>query len=331
LNWRWLFLINVPIGILGWILAVLFINNDRPGPNAARQRLDVVGAVLLVPALAGLLYGLSNVHADGGSARADVFIPVIGGVGLLVGFIVWAIRRAGPALVDVRLFAVRSVRASSTALIFLGASLYAGTFLLPLFFQTLYGYSALATAMLLIPQGLGSLLARFVVGRLVDTFGPRLVAVVGLLVIAAATVPFAITGTSSGSSLWFLGTVLFVRGLGLGVVFIPVMTVAYLDIRKDQMPDASAITRIVQMLGGAFGTALIAVVLTSQSTVAHPEAGFVSAFWWITALTIAAAAVAVLLPAQENDRASGTDGPPSPPSGDTVKSRSGLGSSDTGR
>ena len=307
LDWRWLFLINVPIGIAGWILAVLFINDDRPSREASRQRLDVVGAMLLPPALAGLLYGMSNTHADGGFGRADVLIPVIGGVLLLAGFVIWAIRRAGSALVDVRLFAVRSVRASSITLTFLGASLYAGTFLLPLYFQTLYGYSALATALLLIPQGLGSLLARFVVGRLVDTFGPRLVAVVGLLVIAAATVPFALTGTDA--NLWLLGAVLFVRGLGLGVVFIPVTTVAYVDIRKDQMPDASAITRIVQMLGGAFGTALVAVVLTAATTRTHPEAGFDAAFWWITAITIAAAVIALLLPAQEQSKARVTDVP----------------------
>ena len=307
LDWRWLFLINVPIGIVGWVLAVLFINDDRPSPTAARQRLDVVGAVLLLPALAGLLYGLSNTPAAGGFRRADVLIPVLGGAVLMAGFAVWAIRRAGPALVDVRLFAVRSVRGSSIALTFLGASLYAGTFLLPLYFQTLCGYSALATALLLIPQGLGSLLARFVVGRLVDTFGPRLVAVVGLLVVAAATVPFALTGTDT--SLWVLGAILFVRGLGLGVVFIPVMTVAYVDIRKDQMPDASAITRIVQMLGGASGTALVAVVLTAAASAAHPEAGFAAAFWWITALTLVAAVIALLLPAQEHNKAPNTNAP----------------------
>jgi EmrB/QacA subfamily drug resistance transporter len=307
LDWRWLFLINVPIGIVGWILAILFINDDRPSREASRQRLDVVGAMLLPPALAGLLYGMSNTHAEGGFSRADVLIPVIGGALLLAGFVTWAIRRAGPALVDVRLFAVRSVRVSSIALTFLGASLYAGTFLLPLYFQTLFGYSALDTALLLIPQGLGSLLARFVVGSLVDKFGSRLVAVVGFLVVAAATVPFALA--SAETNLWLLGAVLFVRGLGMGVVFIPVMTVAYVDIGKDQMPDASAITRIVQMLGGAFGTALIAVVLTAAATKTHPEAGFDAAFWWITGITVAAAVIALLLPAQEQGKARATDVP----------------------
>ena len=301
LSWRWLFLINVPVGIVGLILAVLFINDDRPSRDAPRQRLDVVGAVLLAPALAGLLYGLSNTHGDGGFSRADVLVPVIGGAILLAGFAVWAIRRGGSALVDVRLLAVRSVRASSITLTFLGAALFAGTFLLPLYFQTLRGYGPLEAALLLIPQGVGALIARFVAGRLVDAFGPRVVTVAGFLVIAAATVPFALSGADT--SLWLLGAVLFVRGLGLGTVVIPVLTVAYVDIRRDQMPHASAITRIVQQLGGAFGIAFVAVVLTTATTDAHPEAGLDAAFWWTIAFSLAAAVAALLLPAREPGKA----------------------------
>lgn len=310
LTWRWLFLINVPVGVVGFILAVLFITDDRPSREAPRPRLDVVGAVLLAPGLAGLLYGLSNTHAEGAFTRTDVLIPGIGGAILLAGFIVWATRLAGTALVDVRLLAVRSVRVSSIALTFVGTALFAGNLLLPLYFQALRGYSVLDAALLLIPQGVGTLLARSVVGRLVSRFGPRIVAVVGFLGVAAATVPFALAGTHT--DLWLLCTVLFVRGLGLGVVLIPIMTAAYVDIRKDQMPQASAITRIVLQLGGAFGTALVAVVLTAAATVAHPEAGFDAAFWWTTVITLAAAAVALLLPAQDQGKARVTDASDTP-------------------
>jgi len=294
LDWRWLFLINVPLGVVGLVLAVLYIADDRPARVLPRPRLDVVGALLLVPASAGLLYGLSNAHADGGLGRTDVLVPGVGGAILLVGFVVWAARRAGAALVDVRLLAVRSVRVSSITLTFLGASLFASTFLLPLYLQTLRGYSVLGAALLLVPQGVGSLLARFVAGRLVERFGSRLVSVVGFLVVAVATVPFALAGT--GASLGLLGVALFVRGLGLGVVLIPVMTVAYDDIARDDMPHASAITRIVQQLGGAFGTALVAVVLAGQAAGGQAGRGFDAAFWWTTAITLAAGAVAVLLP-----------------------------------
>jgi EmrB/QacA subfamily drug resistance transporter len=305
LSWRWLFLINVPIAIVGLILATLWISDDRPSREAPHQPLDVVGAVVLVPALAGLLYGLSNTHAAGGLGRADVLVPLIGGAVLLPGFVFWAARRAGAALVDVRLLAVRSVRVSSIALTLVGASLFAGSFLVPLYFQTLLGYSALDASLLLIPQGVGALLARFVVGGLVDRFGSRLVAVVACLVIAAATVPFALGG--AGTNLWLLGAVLFVRGFGLGIVFIPVVTVAYVDLRRDEMPQASAITRIVQQLGGAFGVALVAVILTAAATQTNPEAGFEAAFWWTIGMTVAAAVTALLLPSRGSGKARVTE------------------------
>ena len=297
LDWRWLFLINVPIGVVGLVLAALNINTDRPDRATSHQRLDVTGVLLLAPALAGLLYGLSNTHAAGGFGRADVLVPGVGGALLLAGFVAWAARRGGAALVDVGLLAVRSVRTSSLALTLFGATLFAGNFLLPLYFQSLREFSALDAALLLIPQGVGTLLSRVFVGRLVDRFGSRLVALLGSLVMAAATVPFALAGAHTG--LWPLGVFLFVRGLGGGTVLIPIMAVAYADIRREQMPHASAITRIVQQLGGAFGTALVAVVLTAAATQARPAAGFEAAFWWTTAVTIAAAAVALLLPTRE--------------------------------
>lgn len=293
-SWRWLFLINVPLGVIGLVLAVLFLTPDHPERGGASPALDVVGALLLVPALAGLLFGLSNVHAAGGLGRADVLLPGIVGAILLAGFVLWGMRREGRSLVDVRLLAVRSVRSSAITLAFLGAALFASTFLLPLFLRGPLGYGVLGAALLLIPQGVGSLVARFIAGQLVDRFGARAVAVTGFLVVAAATAPFALMGSQIGP--WSMGLVLFVRGLGLGIVLIPVMTVAYVDIDRDRMPHASAITRLVQQLGGAFGIALIAVVLTSAATGSDPEAGYVAAFWCTLVLTVLALLASLLLP-----------------------------------
>ncbi len=97
LSWHWLFLINVPIGVVGWVLAMAFITDDRPRPAAGHPRLDLVGAVLLSLALAGMLYGLSNAYDVGGFHRADVLVPALVGLALLAGFVAWARRAAaGP-------------------------------------------------------------------------------------------------------------------------------------------------------------------------------------------------------------------------------------------
>ena len=294
LSWRWLFLINVPIAIVGLILAFVFVPADHPAAGAARKPLDVVGVVLIAPALVGLLYGLSKTNSAGGFGNAQVWVPVALGALFLVAFILWAVRRGAGALIDIRLFRVRSVRASSIVLVFLGGTLFASTFLLPLYFQTLRGDTVLAAGLLMIPQGVGSLLARFFAGKLVERVGAKAMAAIGFVLIALTTIPFAFADATT--NIWYLGVILFVRGLGLGAVLIPVMTVAYVDIPRTDMPHASAITRIVQQLGGAFGTALIAVLLQAGITAGHPVSAFNSAFWATVVITLAAAAAALILP-----------------------------------
>lgn len=301
LSWRWLFLINVPIGIVGLVLAFIFIVDDYPGSHANAPKLDVVGALLMAPSLALLLYGLSKSSGDGGFSQTGSWLPICIGAILLAGYVAWARRKAGAALIDIRLLGIRSVRVSAIGLTCIGATIFAGNFLLPLYFQGLRQYTVLNAALLLIPQGVSTFLARFVVGQLVERFGPRMVCVFGSLVIAVATVPFAFAGTAT--SLWYLGAALFVRGFGLGVVFIPLMTTAFADIERERMPHASAITRIVQQLGGAFGTAVIAVVLESQiSGATSPTAavsGFRVTFWVTIAITVVAACSGMFLPGKE--------------------------------
>jgi EmrB/QacA subfamily drug resistance transporter len=302
LSWPWLFLINVPIGAVGLVLAFLWLPRDAPEVARPRAKLDVVGLLLVAPALAALLYGLSKASTDGGFGNAQVWIPAGIGAVLLVAFILWAVRKRGAAIIDIGLLKVRSVRSSSTVLVFLGAALFASSFLLPLFFQILRGDTVLNAGLLLIPQGVGSLLARFFAGRLVDRFGARTVAITCFLLVAVTTIPFALADTQT--SLWYLGVVLFVRGIGLGAVFIPVMAVAFVDLPRSDMPQASAITRIVQQVGGAFGTALVAVVLAGAITSGNLVHGFDVAFWWTIGITVAAALVATLLPPRAKAAAS---------------------------
>ena len=116
-----------------------------------------------------------------------------------------------------------------------GAAMYAGLFLLPLYYQDpARRGSVLVAALLLIPQGIGALVSRFVVGRLVGRFGASAVTIAAFLLAAVATVPFAFAGRDT--SLWWLGTVLLVRGFGIGAVLIPPMSVAYYDIGPATSP-----------------------------------------------------------------------------------------------
>jgi EmrB/QacA subfamily drug resistance transporter len=295
LDWRWLFWVNVPFCVVGLILAWWLLPKDAP---RGRPVLDWVGLVLVSPALVGILYGLSNVSQDGGFARPDAWIPIVAGAVLMTAFVVSQVRRPVGGLVDVRLLRRRPVASASAVLFLSGASLYGGMLLLPLFFQVVRGVDVLTAALLLIPQGVGALLSRTLAGRLTDTIGARVVAIGGFVVMGLATIPFALADAQSND--WWLMAVLLVRGFGMGAVMIPVMAVGFVGLSRDEVPHASIITRLAQQLGGAFGTAIVAVVLESAvggaAGPADIASGFDTAFWWAVGFTVVAIAVCVFLP-----------------------------------
>jgi len=294
LSWRWLFLVNVPVIAAGLVLAWRLLPADRPDPAARRPRLDVIGLVLLAPALAGILLGLSDLSQDGGIGHVGVVVPLLAGIALLGAFCARALASGDrQPVVDIRLLRFRSLGTAAAVLFTTGAAMYAGLFLLPLYYQQLRGETVLGAGLLLIPQGVGSLASRLVVGKLVARFGVRTVTIASFLVAAAATVPFAFAGPHA--SLWPLGAVLVIRGFAISAVLIPPMSVAYQDIPAAGIPHATMNTRIAQQVGASFGTAIVAVAL--QSLLAHGAAGaFHGAFWWATGITIAAFIPALALP-----------------------------------
>jgi EmrB/QacA subfamily drug resistance transporter len=295
LSWPWLFWVNVPFCAAGLVLAWFLIPGDAPAPK--RPELDLVGLLLVSPAMAGLLFGLSNVTRDGGFGRTDVLVPFVGGLVLLAGFTGWALRRRGAALIDVHLLAHRPLATSSTLLFLSGIALYGAMLLLPLYWQQLRGTDALGAGLLLIPQGIGTLLSRSTAGKLADRLGARWVCVAGFAVVAVGTVPFALAGASTNE--WILMAALLVRGFGLGAVTIPLMSVAFVGMERADVPHGSIISRIGSQIGGSFGVAVLAVILTGAITAENVPGlvdGFRTAFWWATGLAALGIPLSFLLP-----------------------------------
>lgn len=295
LSWHWLFLVNVPFCVAGLACAVTMLPAD--GARAG-GRLDIVGLLLASPAVVGVLYGLTNVTRDGGFARADVLVPLIAGLALLVGFLGWAARRSAGALVDVRLLAHRPLAASSALLFLSGFALYGAMLLLPLYWQQVRGTDALGAGLLLVPQGIGTLLSRSLAGRLTDRIGARWVCLIGFLIVSLATVPFALAGATTNE--WLLMAALLVRGIGLGAVTIPLMSVAYLGLERTAVPHASIITRIATQIGGSFGVAVLAIILQTRARAATtPDAlasAFDRSFWWSTGFAAGAVVLSLVVP-----------------------------------
>jgi EmrB/QacA subfamily drug resistance transporter len=303
LSWRFMFWVNVPFCVAGLILAGRHLTADAPGGAAVPPRLDVRGLVLLAPGIAALVLGLSNAGSADGFGHPGVIAPLAAGVAFLVAFTFYALRHRAP-LVDIRLLAARSVGSSTTVLFLSGFSLFGAMLLLPLYYQEVRGVSALSAGLMLVPQGVGTLLSRQIAGPLTDRIGARPIAVAGFLVVAAATVPFAfVDATSDG---WLLALWLLIRGAGLGAVTMPVMAASYVGLDRAQIPHSSVLTRTAQQIGGSFGTAVLAVILERSVSGSGPGAavsGFHVAFWWAAGFSLVATVPCLWLPGRKQVRA----------------------------
>ncbi|KUN57679.1 multidrug transporter [Streptomyces canus] len=272
LSWRWIFYVNLPVCLLALALAVRGVPKDTRRPG---HRLDLTGLLLLSPGLALLVYGLTETGAVRETAIA------VGAV-LTALFAVHALRTPEP-LVDLRLFGDRGFAVSSSLMFLSGLALYGGMFLLPLYYQQARGQGVIAAGLLLAPQGLGSLLAR-VTGPLTDRVGARPVVVAGTLLTALGTLPFVLRHPMPA----LLPLALVIRGFGMSAANLAVMVGAYQGLDHTRVPHASTAVRIVQQLGGSFGTAVLAAVLA--------QGGFPRAFLWSTAFTFFASLVGLRLP-----------------------------------
>ncbi|HST42828.1 MAG TPA: DHA2 family efflux MFS transporter permease subunit [Conexibacter sp.] len=295
-SWRWLFLVNLPVGALVVLLATRLLPRD-PAPTPA-QRLDWRGLALLSPGLAALVYGLARIGASGGAGagrgasaladRADALLPLLAGTLLIAAFARHALRRAD-ALLDLRLLRERSVAAAAATLLLLGGAFLGALFLLPLLFQLARGESAFATGLLLLPQGAAAAATMALAGRLSDRVGAGRVVLAGLLPFALGLAALTRIGPDTGDLA--LGGALLLFGTGMGATMMPAMTAAYRTLERAQVARATALLTIVQRLGSSLGVALSAVVLGDGRSAAD----FAAAFRWPLLLALAAVVPAIVL------------------------------------
>ena len=313
ISWRWIFFVNVPIGIVALYLAVRFL---KPSERDRTHRFDLLGFLFLSPGLALIVYGLSEVGNQGGFSSTSVRLSLGIGIALTIAFVFRSLRAPEP-LMDMRLFKNRTFSIASVCIFLTGATLYGTMFLLPLYYQVVRGESPWMAGLLMAPQGIGAALMMRKAGIWSDRYGARRVVPIGMAILALGT--FAYTQVSGTTSYAFLASALFVRGIGLGLGMMPVFAASYRELSHEQIPRATTATNILRQVGGSLGVAIFAVVLQTQIALRLPTAGpgvlgetgvaipldvvnklaqaFATSFWWSFGTCVIAIIPALFLPA----------------------------------
>ena len=257
-SWHWIFLINLPIGVLAFVYALLILPKDAPEPS---ESFDFIGMLLLSPGLALLLFGVSSIPEKGTVMDNRVLIPAIVGAALIAVFVWHAFRPAHP-LIDLRLFKNRQLSNAVITMFLFAVAFFGATLFIPSYFLQVRGESTLDAGLLIAPQGIGAMLTMPLAGRMVDKMGPGKIVLAGLVAIIAAMAVF--TQIEADTSYWVLLGALFVMGLGMGATMMPTMTAALQTLRDHTIARGSTLMNIVQQIAASVGTAIMSVVLTNQ-------------------------------------------------------------------
>jgi EmrB/QacA subfamily drug resistance transporter len=295
IGWEWIFLINLPVGLVAFAAGLRLLPHDAAGSSQAGA-LDFLGLALAAAGVVGVTYGLSQSESAGSLIASSVLVPALGGLGLLALFVARS-RRVERPLLDLGLFANPAFRAASIVTFCLGAALFGAMILMPLYFQTIRGEDAIATGLLLIPQGVGGGLGMGLSGRFTHRIGAGRTSVLGGVILTVATIPFV--AVTASTSFAVIGAAMLVRGVGVGLAIMPAMTAAFAVLSPEQVNDATPQLTVLQRVGGSLGTAIIAVVLEGQIRHVHSAAaaaaGFAHTYWWVMGVTVVALLPALLL------------------------------------
>ena len=269
-SWNTIFTINLPIGVVAFVLSLLVLRGRSAEQEAngtgepaisGTRRFDWLGLLLAMVSFTALVYGLSSAGADGWG-DVKVLSALIGGSVGLASFAVVELLVKDPVM-DIRLFRSYTFTISNILIWATTGILFGSIFLLPLFFERVQGLSALTTGEIMISQGLSMAVGLALSGKLYNTVGPRLLSVIGAILVCASMLGFVhldVNTTGASLQIW-----LILRGLGLGLVGQPLQTLAVSVVSKQQMAKATSLMNSTKIVFGAVGVAVLTSYLTQQA------------------------------------------------------------------
>lgn len=295
-SWHWIFLVNLPLGLLALVLAAKLLAPDAPHTAAPAPRLDVPGLLMLSPGLALLLFGLARGGERGDFAAYGTLVPTLAGAALVTAFVRRALTVREP-LLDLRLLRDRTFAVGVGTLALFSCGYFGSMLLAPVYWQQVRDTSATAAGLLGAPVGLTVGITMQIAARRIDKVAPRRLIPAGIVVGAFGMALTALQVGVEDVAAWRLVGAAMVMGVGSGMVLMPTMTTASRDLPKDRIAAASTALNINSQVGASVGTALISVVLGSAGT---DPAGFRIAYAVAAGLLALALVPAALLPGRRD-------------------------------
>jgi DHA2 family multidrug resistance protein len=258
-SWRWIFYINVPIGIVGLLASSAFLF-DPPYLKRA-TRVDGPGLVLMAIGFLSLQLFLDQ--GERNEWFESMFIWALGvlAVTTLLAFLIRELTAEEPIL-DLTVYADRNFAAGSFIMFVVMMGFFSSMVLLALFTQKVLGYDAWTSGLVLAPGGVGNLLSLLIAGRLAIRMDQRILLALGCLLNAAST--WWMSEVTLGADYWSLAWPRFVQGIGVGFIFVPLNTVALANIPREKMGNATSLVNVVRNLGGGIGVAAMATLLARR-------------------------------------------------------------------
>jgi EmrB/QacA subfamily drug resistance transporter len=273
-SWHWIFLINIPIGIVALVYAQSVLPKDEVAPS---ESFDFIGMALLSPGLALFLFGVSSIPEAGTIASARVLVSAAIGLLLIVLFVVrfFAAKLEHP-LMDLHLFKNPRLTVAVVSMMLFAIAFFGASLLFPQYFLQLRGETTLSAGLLLAPQGIGAMLTMPAAGILTDKIGPGKIVLSGIVLIVIGMAMFTQVGvgaaeisvsasgaTADSPSYLYLIAALFIMGLGMGGTMMPIMTSALATLRPHEIARGSTLMNITQQVAASIGTAIFSVLLTN--------------------------------------------------------------------
>ena len=268
-DWRWIFFLNVPIGVIAFAATLLLVPDLRPGRS---HSLDPIGVVLASTALFAIVFGLIEGQRYAWSTiTGGLTIPevIVAGVVLLALFVVWESRQREP-LVPLRLFRMGDFAINNWIGIAIAFGMQAAFIPLTIYTQSVLGMSALASGLTFAPMSLAAGVVAPFSGRLTDRIGGRPILVAGLGLFAIG-ISWTTALAAVGSTSWTFLVPMIVTGIGMGGVFAPSITVAMRRIQPADAGSASGVLNTTRQVGSAMGAAAMGAVLQNQLAALLPS------------------------------------------------------------